>query len=1356
MEATSWRRQLHRWRWWIAVVALLIVVRVALPEVLRRVIVSQASEALHARVDVGDVDLRLWRGGVALEDVAVRERGAPEPPPPPDDAPEDAPPPVFDAYSPIIAFKRFAVEVRFLPLLSKTIQLRDIELERPRLAVDRLASGDFNVMALMPSQEVAVGAGASPGSTATPTPGTSSATEDGERWKFGLDRFELHDGRVRFRDMTLEGSEPIEVGIDRISVDEIALTPAVYGKPGRIALQLGVDQGTIDVTADLALNGTVVNVKTNVAAERLPLRRARLYVPKVGWSELQGELDLDLNYELEAKAKNDLSGTLALRDVAVSVPNLKDSAVGWRSLDVDLERIDLLNRRAAIRAVALDGAEVAIRPQGGALLPVLGQQKSAVPVSKSPTAAPTPTEVAAQAAVASAPPASPADSPDAATASPTSTSTPVPIATPTVVDSAGEPTATSSVGGGSAATPLPAGMERATDGKPTPTATPSSQTPRPDEKAPESSTKEAPAAPWGWQVATIKITNSKLRVLSEQAPLDVGVDVTTANLSGDPGSVGHVTLGLDIEPGTVALDGDLRIAPVPAFGGTLKIADLSLPALPVINSVLPPEAFPSGNLRSDLVITAGLPSSKDGEAPADRLRVAGTIGLAALSLSPPQAPGLTVELQDVALRIDQLAVPGVIPPGKEADAGDAIDLAAGLTLSQPHVMRTGEVPLDVGAESIGLEIPSLAVPAVLAGLGRGDGVSLVKGGFGLELTGSRVGLGSDDMAVEAQRLALQVTDATLPVVAPSAAAPAKVEPETEDTAPSPVTPPAAPIAAPPVTLALQLDLTEPKVATAQGKELNTTAESIALVLTDVVVPGFVAGAPPAPTLEPLQVKGNLELKRLRVARGDGKELSIGAQAIEVALQDLALPGVPGGIPPGSQAPPIYAAFGTIRLEAPAIRVTRRREGIVMPAVGAPAAEQAAAPTAPATEPQEKEAASSPLELQVAAFRLRHGELDFTDRAVEPAFSTRLAPIEIEARNIELPGPKVKPLQIDITSEDQGRITVQGDLEPDVSTLKLDVEGFALTPFNPYATTYSPYSIADGALTIETKAKASGGKYDVENHIRLHQFELGGTEGDSLFEESFGIPIGMALALLRDVQGNINLSVPLEVDRSGNAKVDVLGVVRSALRRAITGALTSPLKMLGAAIGGKGAPIAPSPIAFRLGRAEPTDAGAENAERLAAFLASRPAMGVQLSSAATKGDERWLHEQALLGDWADENFFERSLAFITKRGPRERIRAYLEARARNKRPELSAEDAATLDEWLAERPAPTEEQLQALADARLAAVEKALAEEGIEASRVTRGAPPEEPAKPIVRIRLRTAQAVASPTPSSTAGEPGTD
>jgi hypothetical protein len=87
-----------------------------------------------------------------------------------------------------------------------------------------------------------------------------------------------------------------------------------------------------------------------------------LYVPKVGWRELNGELDLDLTYELVPREKNLLHGTLALREVSVNVLRLQDAAVGWKSLFVSLDGIDLLAQHAAVHEVTLDGARIRCAP----------------------------------------------------------------------------------------------------------------------------------------------------------------------------------------------------------------------------------------------------------------------------------------------------------------------------------------------------------------------------------------------------------------------------------------------------------------------------------------------------------------------------------------------------------------------------------------------------------------------------------------------------------------------------------------------------------------------------------------------------------------------------------------------------------------------------------------------------------------------------------------------------------------------------------------------------------------------------------------------------------------------------------
>src|SRR5262249_26560252 len=157
--------------------------------------------------------------------------------------------------------------------------------------------------------------------TPTPTATVAAGESAPSAWKFGLDRFVLRDGRVRFRDLKLEGSEPVELGVDEIAVKEIALSPGVDGEPAHGNVKLALDEGTVDVSAQLKLVEQGFAVTTEVKAERLPLRRARVYIPKVGWHELKGALDLKLTYELETATKNAIHGKLGLHDVEIGIPD---------------------------------------------------------------------------------------------------------------------------------------------------------------------------------------------------------------------------------------------------------------------------------------------------------------------------------------------------------------------------------------------------------------------------------------------------------------------------------------------------------------------------------------------------------------------------------------------------------------------------------------------------------------------------------------------------------------------------------------------------------------------------------------------------------------------------------------------------------------------------------------------------------------------------------------------------------------------------------------------------------------------------------------------------------------------------
>jgi hypothetical protein len=494
------------------------------------------------------------------------------------------------------------------------------------------------------------------------------------------------------------------------------------------------------------------------------------------------------------------------------------------------------------------------------------------------------------------------------------------------------------------------------------------------------------------------------------------------------------------------------------------------------------------------------------------------------------------------------------------------------------------------------------------------------------------------------------------------------------------------------------------------------------------------------------VKGTVDLATFSMVGEDPKVFSVAFEQLAIGIDELRVPGVLA--PPEVARKPPAVKLKSLDLVKPRIQLTRSPEGLVLPpftpaaapaaagADGAPTPPAAPAEAVPARAPSPSakappaapgQAAPAPLDLTVAELHVKDGELRVTDRTVKPVFNGGLKALVLDVRGMRYPPVAIENMKLTTTSLTRGRLEVKGKLGPTGGQVEVNGKDIALEPFNPYATHYSPYSITGGALSVTSKATMKRGAYDSTTSLTLDRFDLGGKEGESLFKEQFGVPIEVALALLTDIQGRILFDIPVEGDERGT-KVSVGTVVAQALRRAIVNALASPLKLVGAAFGGSGAAAPPKPIAFAVGRAEPTDDGGKALDALGGLLASRPGIGITLKTAPTKSDVRWLHEQKLREKLSRPQGVFGAIGNFTQRGARERVRVALEARAEGKKGTLEAEDEVKLEEWLAEEPTPGAKELRALATARTERAATALREgHGVAANRVAT-------AEPVVEVR----------------------
>lgn len=1193
-----------------------------MPWFVRRVIVEQASAFLRTRVDVGDVDLFLPWGTVVLNKVAVWS--------PPQDTPSGAPDSPLS--QPILAWRRLLVDVDWLPLFSRTIRLGKIALDGPVINIDRLSSGEINAVELV-NNALRPAADAPPTPPPTPTPIADPASE----WRYGVDRLAITGGRLGFRDFVVGQIEPVLVRIPDIRAEQLSLSPDLYGDPTAAGLHILLDEGTIDVKvrASLPQKGLVAHV--TVQAQRLPLHRSRLYVPVVGWSELEGELDADVQYDLDTGAHHTVSAAATLRDVVIKVPDVPDAALTTESLFVRVDPLDLQKRSVTIAAVELDKAWLGVWTTGdNPLLPVFGRRAGSEP--------------------------------------PAST-----------------------------------------------TATPAS--------APE----DAPAPePWQWQLASLRLRDSMLHVVGPQGPVDIDVNVSADRVSSAP-EPGTLSVALATGGGTLGVDGRVRAQP-PAFSGSARAGALSLPELIVASNAVTPNPLQQATLSMDLAIDAGISSDGTATEPRD-VRVRGSLSLAEPLLRVGTDAPTEVAAGSIALNLGDLALPGVlavVDPGNapEANAGN-VEVAGTVTVDGAAISLTAGTGPRVTAESLGVTIGAFTLAGTLAGPAgvrpetRPDFGDLRVAG-NIAVTNSTVALpGANPIDIKAGTLALDISSLGLPALLAGTQGTHRRD-------------------AGDVQFTGGLEISNAQVNPANGAGLQVAVKNLAFTDTAFTLSGLLAPAD-AKTSGDVRARTNLRIGEPRLGLTESKDLQVSARSLSIGLTNADLPGLLAtqATTPESS---MRIALREVRLDAPSVRVTRTANGLVLgppQQAPTPAATPPETPSgevaAPTPEPSGDPDAGRVLDVSLASLKLTQGRVVLVDRSVQPEFNGSLSQINVDLRNARLPGPDIGQFRVSADTPGDGTILLSGSYTPARGDLRFESSDVALTPYNPYAKAYSPYRVTDGSLFVSSSVTSEGERYDTNTTVTLQDFDIAGSEGESLFAKQFGIPLSTALALLTDTSGKIALTIPAQVDAAGTA-VAVGPIITDVVRRALVNALAAPLKLVGSLAGGSGTFTPPAPIAFHPGRADLAPSGAEAVDHLGTLLGERPALGVALSSDATTADIRWLREQALRARWEEAGVLGR-VAMLTQVGARGRVEEFLAARVSDDAAELDPEDAAQLDAWLAEIPPVPAEQLRALAAERLARTAAALRDaHAIDTSRIRVDDPDDTIAEgtPVVDMGLKRA------------------
>ncbi|NTV29552.1 MAG: DUF748 domain-containing protein [Candidatus Omnitrophica bacterium] len=267
--------------------------------------------------------------------------------------------------------------------------------------------------------------------------------------------------------------------------------------------------------------------------------------------------------------------------------------------------------------------------------------------------------------------------------------------------------------------------------------------------------------------------------------------------------------------------------------------------------------------------------------------------------------------------------------------------------------------------------------------------------------------------------------------------------------------------------------------------------------------------------------------------------------------------------------------------------------------------------------------------------LSRGSVHFTDQTISPKFSTVLDQIEVRVT-----GLSTRPdcqARVDFQAVLDGKGAVKNELmvRPFVVPLELEttfsLDGYAMTVLTPYIGKYTGRALQDGRLEFNMTYRIAGNRLTASHKVLIQRFEFGGKVPS---KDALPLPFGLAVALLEDPQGRININLPVTGDLS-KPDFRYWPLVGQVVRNFFMGLVTKPFAFLASALGADSGTDELGYVRFQPGQSVLLDAEKEKLKTLIKGLAEHPRLMLEVNG----GYDDTLDWKAIKTDVLERDFKE---------------------------------------------------------------------------------------------------------------------
>ena len=251
----------------------------------------------------------------------------------------------------------------------------------------------------------------------------------------------------------------------------------------------------------------------------------------------------------------------------------------------------------------------------------------------------------------------------------------------------------------------------------------------------------------------------------------------------------------------------------------------------------------------------------------------------------------------------------------------------------------------------------------------------------------------------------------------------------------------------------------------------------------------------------------------------------------------------------------------------------------------------------------------PFSIIIAGIELNDGGLDFTDDSLPLPFSTSIHSLSGEVSTISSTSAEPARLELEGQVEDYGLARVEGSLHAFQPTRETSItvtfRNIEIPEYSPYTADFAGRTIAGGTMDLDLVYTITEEQLEGDNNLVIRDIEL----GEAVDDDAMDLRLRLAIALLEDSDGVIDLTLPVSGDVD-DPEFDFNALIWEAVGRAFTTVVEAPFRFLAELVGAESEDL--GQIEFPEGR---SDLGPPQQQRVAELrdaLSQRSSLIIELA------------------------------------------------------------------------------------------------------------------------------------------------